>query len=233
MFRQIFILIFSAAVLLISCNSNKASESGPQADGSIKATVQEVVQASSYTYLRVKAGAEESWLAVTKRDLEPGITVYFRPELQMENFNSKDLNRTFEKIYFVNELSSKPLNAAPAGQPAMSGRPAASADASISVEPAANGLTIAQISEQRNELANKKITVRGQVTKFNAQIMGHNWVHIQDGTSDGQTVDLTITTDNTVKVGDVVTFKGILVLNKDFGAGYSYDMIMQQAELEN
>ena len=94
-------------------------------------------------------------------------------------------------------------------------------------------MTIAQISQQRNELANKEITVRGQVTRYNAQIMGRNWVHIQDGTKDGNAVDLTITTDNTVKVGDVVTFKGILVLNKDFGAGYSYDMIMEKAQLVN
>jgi len=231
MFRRLFSLAFIASLLVLSCNANKSAETGPQADGSINAVVQEVVQASSYTYLRVQVGAEENWLAVTKRDLEAGATVYYRPELQMENFNSKDLNRTFEKIYFVGTLSLKPLTAAPSGQPAMSGRPAAQPNASISVEPAANGLTIAQVSEQRSELANKEVTVRGQVTKFNAQIMGHNWVHIQDGTTDGNTIDLTITTNDQVKVGDVVTFKGVLVLNKDFGAGYSYDIIMEQAAL--
>jgi len=61
--------------------------------------------------------------------------------------------------------------------------------------------------------------------------MGRNWVHIQDGTSAGKYFDLTITTQDVVETGDVVVFSGKVVLNKDFGAGYQYDLIMEEAVL--
>ena len=60
--------------------------------------------------------------------------------------------------------------------------------------------------------------------------MAMHWVHLKDGTGEEGTDDLTITTDETVIVGQVVTFEGTIVLNKDFGAGYKYDVIMQQAK---
>jgi hypothetical protein len=78
-------------------------------------------------------------------------------------------------------------------------------------------------------LAGKPIAVRGKVVKFNAQILGHNWLHLQDGTG-----DLTITTADSaapVAIGDVVVARGTLSLNKDFGGGYSYPVIVEDATL--
>ena len=72
--------------------------------------------------------------------------------------------------------------------------------------------------------------IKGQVTKFSPNIMGKNWVHIQDGTNDSGNYDLTVTTNDVVKVGDVVTFEGTIVLKKDFGAGYFYEVIMEDAK---
>ncbi len=82
---------------------------------------------------------------------------------------------------------------------------------------------------KRNEYAGKTIKVKGQVTKVNIAIMERNWVHIQDGTADGENFDLTITTIHEPKVGDVITYSGTLILNKDFGSGYSYELLLENA----
>jgi hypothetical protein len=62
--------------------------------------------------------------------------------------------------------------------------------------------------------------------------MNRNWVHLQDGTWDGDHYDLTVTTQDAVKPGDVVTFSGTVTLNKDFGAGYVYEVVIEDAKLE-
>ena len=77
--------------------------------------------------------------------------------------------------------------------------------------------------------ATKTVKLRGKVVKFVAQIMGTNWLHVQDGSGEGGTADLTVTTDAMVKVGDVVEIEGPLTVNKDFGAGYKYAAIIEKA----
>jgi predicted acyltransferase (DUF342 family) len=81
------------------------------------------------------------------------------------------------------------------------------------------------------DYSSKEFEIKGAVVKVNEQVMGKNWVHIQDGTGVGGNFDLTITTQADVEVGDVVTFKGKLTLEKDFGAGYFYEVIMEDGTL--
>ena len=102
----------------------------------------------------------------------------------------------------------------------------------ISVEPAVGGITIGQLFSDKDSYADKTVAIKGQVTKVNRAILEKNWVHIQDGTSASDKFDLTITTLENVNVGDVVTFEGKITLNKDFGAGYKYDVIMEEANLK-
>jgi len=118
-------------------------------------------------------------------------------------------------------------NDLPAGHP--QGKKAPVENAEISVDPAKEGITLAELFSNRNAYENKIITVSGQVVKVNTGIMGKNWIHIQDGTKDGDDFDLTITTQNVVEVGAVVTFEGKIELNKDFGSGYTYEVIMEDA----
>lgn len=77
----------------------------------------------------------------------------------------------------------------------------------------------------------KIVKVRGKVIKINSKIMRKNWIHIQDGTSSNDNFDLTITTDELANIGNVVTFEGKISTNKDFGYGYSYKLIMEDAML--
>jgi hypothetical protein len=129
--------------------------------------------------------------------------------------------------------------APPAGAPALppmavsrtGATPGVATPEVATTEAPAGGRSIADTWAQRASLANTSVTVRGTVVKVNNGIMGSNWFHLQDGTgkaSDG-TNDLTVTTDAVVTVGDVVTVTGILATKKDFGAGYSYEAIIEKA----
>ena len=194
--------------------------------------VQEVIQATSYTYLKVKEAGKDFWIAINKREIEVGTKISFMGGLEMNNFQSKDLQRTFEKIYFVNRIvgSESSTTQQPMSMPHQT-RPEPEKK-EISIEPAEGGITISELFTNRDSYADKTVLIKGQVTKVNRAIMDRNWVHLQDGTSDSSNYDLTITTEEEVNVGDVVTFEGKITLNKDFGAGYSYKVIMEQAKLQ-
>ena len=193
--------------------------------------VQEVIQATSYTYLKVKEADRDFWIAINKRQIEPGATISFAGGLEMRNFESKDLQRTFEKIYFVNRIVEGESSS---GRQSMSMPHLMKPELEkkeISIEPADGGVTIGELFADRDSYAGKTVLIRGQVTKVNRAIMDKNWVHLQDGTGDTGGFDLTVTTAEEVNVGDVVTFEGKITLNRDFGAGYSYEVIMEQAKL--
>jgi hypothetical protein len=208
-----------------------AQPSPAAATGTITGVVEEVLQATSYTYLKVKADDRDIWIAVTKREIQAGETISFAAELEMKNFQSKDLQRTFESIYFVSQLAGGGT-AAPASLDASHQMKPTLEKQDISVEPAEGGVTIGDVFSNKDTYADKTVLIKGQVTKVNRAIMGKNWVHIQDGTNDASNFDLTVTTQEQVNVGDIVTFEGKIVLNKDFGAGYAYDVLMEDAELK-
>lgn len=105
---------------------------------------------------------------------------------------------------------------------AEAGRVAAAKDDAVKVE---------EVFAKKDALNGKKITVKGEVVKFNSGIMGKNWVHIKDGSGKPGTNDLTATTQDTAKVGDKVIVTGTLAVGKDFGAGYKYEAIMEEATL--
>jgi len=92
------------------------------------------------------------------------------------------------------------------------------------------GITIGELFANKKDYDGKTVRIRGKVVKVNSNIMGRNWVHLQDGTSAGDKFDLTVTTNESVNVGDVVTFEGVIALDKDFTAGYVYDVIMENAQ---
>jgi len=94
-----------------------------------------------------------------------------------------------------------------------------------------NGFTVAEIFEQAKDLDGKKVRVRGQVVKFNANIMGRNWLHLQDGSGDPMqnTHDLVVTTTDQLSSPKVITIEGVVAADKDFGAGYNYVVIIEDS----
>ncbi len=107
-------------------------------------------------------------------------------------------------------------------------QPAETAEA-IVVEKVEGGKTVADIFAGKNDLGDSNVKIRGQVVKVSNDIMGTNWLHVQDGTGEVGANDLTVTSSAIVKVGDTVVVEGKVTLDKDFGYGYKYDIIMEGA----
>ena len=97
---------------------------------------------------------------------------------------------------------------------------------------AANDIVkVEEVYAKKDNLKGKKITVKGEVVKFNGGIMGKNWVHIRDGSGKQGTNDVTATTMDAAAVGDKVVVTGVLTVEKDFGAGYKYEVILEEATI--
>lgn len=193
----------------------------------------EAIQSSNYTYLRVTEDGKEGWIAIAKQDVEIGKTYYYESSVEMANFTSKELNRTFPAITFASKFGQEPIGEAVksiSSAPA-NGKKASVAKEGIKIEKAKDGITIAELFAAKDSYSGKTVRLKGEVVKFNAQIMGKNWIHIQDGTNSNGAFDLTITSAEEVKVGDILTFEGVIALKKDFGAGYAYDVILEEGKL--
>lgn len=211
----------------------------------------ETFNAAGYTYVRLETPAGETWAAIRETKLKKGEDVAIEAEMTMEKFESKALNRTFDKIVFGTlagegeaPTAMPPAGTMPAGHPAAGGQmppPMAMGSAAqhmktpdigaIKVPKAEGGKTVAEVWASRTSLNGKEVVVRGKVVKFLAGIMGRNWIHLQDGTGDVGTNDLTVTTEQTAAVGDVVAIKGTLAVDKDFGGGYRYAVIVEKASV--
>lgn len=222
--------IIALAVIWISCGqSKKQNNSIP---GEKKFEVKEVLQATAYTYLKVNEAGEERWVAVTRQEINAGDVFYYDEALPMTNFKSKDLDRTFESIYFINKISSTSLDQNGMAQPqAHTGKTEIPQSSTITMQKAQNEVTIAQIFANKADFSGKEIEIKGVVVKVVEEVMGKNWIHIQDGTNSNGKFDLTITTSGLPKMNDEVTFKGKITIDKDFGYGYSYEVIMEDASL--
>ena len=128
-----------------------------------------------------------------------------------------------------------PAPAAPAADAAAQPHPTPMAQPGAAVDltgivKAEGGKTVAEIYAEKDALADQPVTVRGKVVKINPDIMGKNWLHVQDGSGAEGTNDLTVTTAGTLpNVGDTVLASGKVALNKDFGMGYTYSVIVEDA----
>lgn len=232
-YMRSFIVILFISLLFTGCvKKNKVPTAQNLANPAMhEVKVEEVVQTSQYTYLKVRENGIENWIAVTRQEAAAGETYYYDKALEMNNFQSKELNRTFPTIYFVQDMSKQPIPAASQVPIPHSGKVPDGKKEGISVAPAEGSVSIAQLYAGRNDYAGKKIRMKGQVVKINEQVMGKNWIHIQDGSGDSGDFDLTVTTLDGMKLDDVVTFEGTISLKKDFGFGYFYEVIMEDAKL--
>lgn len=237
--RIYLMTVLMMALGFSACVQNKKganTETGTTANANVF-EVKEVIQASSYSYLKVSENSSEKWMAVSKQEIEPGAVYYYDSALEMNNFKSKDLDRTFDVIYFVNQISKTPIGNGTMEQghimPPHSGKVETEKKSTVEFTKKDNEISLNQVFTDPAKFTENDFEIRGVVVKVNKEIMGKNWIHIQDGTDHNDKYDLTITTHETAEVGDVVTFKGKLTLDKDFGAGYYYELIMQDAELVN
>jgi hypothetical protein len=222
----------------------------PAASPAMTGKAAETINAAGYTYVQVDTGKEKIWVAGPATQVKTGDSVAVPEGMVLNNFQSKSLNRTFDTIYFVPSLLVN--GAAPAAQamnmpeghpptggmgdkmamPNSGGAPKIAAPANIDLKGIAKAdQTVADIYTRKAELAGKTVKVRGKVVKFSPEIMGKNWLHLQDGSGKNGTNDLTVTTTATAQPGDTVLVSGKLSVAKDFGYGYKYDVIVEDAQV--
>jgi hypothetical protein len=231
-------LLSTLAVILASYVwAGEKPVSAPPAMTAVKGEVLEVNDVESYTYLRLKTKDGETWAAVGRSPVKKGARVTIENVMVMNNFESKSLKRTFQTIVF-GTLAGMGASAAGDGSAmalAHSGNAKTSdaGDLPIPKATGANAWTVADIIMKSAELKDKPVQVRGKVVKFNSGIMGKNWVHLRDGSglAAEKTNDVLVTTASETKVGDIVTAKGIVRTDKDFGSGYAYKVLIEEATL--
>lgn len=222
-------------LLMVSCKNETKTETGNAANVH-KVIAQEVFHVSEYTYIRGLEDGAEKWIAGPTTDIKVGETFYFGKSMEMPNFQSKELNKTFEIVYFVEHISrtedglKRPKGSG--ASTATTGTQRTTVEKKdIKIEASENTITIAELLKNRETYNNKVVQLKGEVTKYNPAIMNVNWIHIQDGTEFNGVFDVTATSTDEVALGDIVSFKGTVVLNKDFGAGYVYDVIIENATI--
>ncbi|HEY0858110.1 MAG TPA: nucleotide-binding protein [Albitalea sp.] len=198
--------------------------------GSISGEVMQTQNVDSYTYVRLKTAEGEIWAAVEKAPLKNGERITIGNASMLQNFQSKSLNKTFDRIVF-GQLAN-PRAAAPVGGKST---PAAAAGPAIQVDKAKSpdAKTVAEVVKGRTSLKDKGVTVRAKVVKVNRGIMGKNWLHLQDGSgsaADG-TNDVIVTTKDMAALGDVVTVKGTVRTDVKLGSGYDYAVLIEEASV--
>lgn len=229
------ILLILGITLFMSCGKKKDEYVAVGASSSQhEVIVKEFMQASGYTYVLVEEDSKEYWMAVSKTEVEAGDKIYYETAMEMKDFESKELNKVFDKILFVDFASKEPIKNKPNKEDSISHTKSNMERLldSIKISPIDGGLSIAELYENAEKYKNKEVLVSGQVVKVNMDIMDRNWVHIMDGTRAGDKSDLTFTTQEVVKLGDTVNFKGTLALDREFGAGYVYPLIVEGAVLK-
>lgn len=242
--KQYFLLMVTSLLIWGCDNSPKVIEAvettqseqaTPVDDGANvthKGIVQEILHTSKYTYLRMDEDGQEKWIAIPKSEVETGKTYYYRGGLKKNNFKSTEHDRVFETVYLVSGVSESPTMTGTGG-----GNPHANIGTSEAIvqnekiEPTKGGISIKELFDNRKKYEGQTVRITGRCVKLNNMIMNRNWVHLQDGSLADKNADLTITTSENIPLGAVVTIEGKVALNKDFGAGYKYDIIMEEGRV--
>jgi hypothetical protein len=196
----------------------------------LRGKVLERIDADRYSYLRLSTESGEIWAAVFRTEVQAGEEVIVVNPMPMDGFESKTLNRTFDRIMF-GTLADE-ANAKKRLMDAHSGVSEAANVGPIKVDKASGpeGRTVAEIFAQKQNLNDRKVAVRGKVTKVNANILSRTWIHIQDGTGNPQaeTHDLVVTSQDSPSVGDTVLVEGIIRTDKNYGMGV-FSVILEDA----
>ena len=240
-------VVLSASLLFINSGCTESGQdaapavadnpalAAPVPEGMVRGAVLETMDAGGYTYVQLDLGEEQRWYAGPVTAVAVGDVVQTGNGMSMGPFTSKALNRSFDDLYFVGMLGNLSAPTMPAGHPTT---PAQTAEAAatmtdVSVEAVEGGQDIASVYANKDSLAGQQVSLRGKVVKYNSGILGWNFLHIQDGSGDvaDGSNDLTVTSHAETAVGDTVVVSGTVILDKDFGAGYSFPVLLEDASI--
>ncbi|MEJ2196200.1 MAG: hypothetical protein P8X73_15255 [Ignavibacteriaceae bacterium] len=232
--KRIILLFLLSLILLPGCggkkeNSDETTKTQTTLSGkSHYGYVIEKIDAANYTYLNINENGNEYWIAVPQMQIEKGEQVFFSKYMKMIDFKSESLDKTFESILFVDDAmkltENKNIENAHSNVRSLDKQ-------DINVDPLPDGKSIGEIYSEKESSKNSTGKVKGKVVKYNAGIMNRNWIHIQDGTGDENGYDLLVTSNDAASVGDVIIAEGIISLDKDFGAGYFYTVVLENSKI--
>ncbi len=198
-------------------------------------SVNEVLPATRYVYLNVSEGDSKFWIATRKQDIKKGETYFYRGGLLKTNFESKEYNKVFDTIYLISNLVSQDhskhtgdLNTSVQKNAPIAQKENIPTHTDKIVEHKGS-IKIAELIKDPKKYEGHTIQLSGTCVKVNPNIMDRNWLHLQDGSKDD--FDLVITSNTFVPEGSDITIRATVVLNKDFGAGYKYDLILENGTL--
>lgn len=247
LFRSTFLLFF---LLFLGCKDNNktipADKNNLESPTTLNneassdlhtVVVNEIIPTSNYLYLKVNEGDREFWIATKTIDAKIGETYFYLGGILKTNFESKELNRVFNELYLIGNLvSSNHGNTAQLKNNSDYSNLHGSDVQKEVVTPQTKkivqhqgSIKIVELIKNKKKYEGKTVQIDAKCTKINSGIMNRNWIHLKDGSKDD--FDLVMTSEALIQVGSVVTIKAVVALNKDFGAGYKYDLILEQGVL--
>ncbi len=228
----------------------------------IKGKIVKTMDTSKYTYIQVKDKDALYWVAGPKTKVKLDQEVYLSKKMKLDNFKSNTLNRTFKEIYFVdsfnienssnkekdeecpylakqkkNNMKVKKVDVNSYSKCPYSDKLTnKKADFDISnikkLKKRSDEYKVSDLYKNKKDIKNKEIEIRGIVVKFFPEILDTNWIHIQDGTDYNGKNDITVTSKKVVSVGDEITVKGVVTIDKNLGSGYFFPIIIENAKID-
>ncbi|BCG46719.1 hypothetical protein GEOBRER4_n1528 [Citrifermentans bremense] len=253
--KQLLLLVVIAVLTAQQVQAAGSPAPAQPKEVQLSGKVLETMDGGGYTYVLLQNGPGKVWVAIPLTKVKVGHELSLVPGFEMKNFTSKGRNRKFDKVVFSAGVANQRIHlsdsavkmahqgmpgaqpAPAAQQPTKQAKPAKAAakkNEKVAKANGANAYTVAEIHARKGKLEKKQVVVRGRVTKVAERIMKKNWIHIQDGTGSKKkkTDELVITSKQVPKEGDIVTATGTLYNNLDFGSGYRYTVLIQDANLK-
>ena len=225
--RRLLVLIVLSLFSFIGQAGAYGTSVGTPKGPSQSGTALETMEGGGYTYIKLDQDGKVVWIAVRRAEVTVGDKVEYVEQMRMPNFTSKTLKKSFDEIVFA-RLSGEQAKVSPM-------RPVPEiAVGDEPIEKAEGGYTIAEVFANREALKGQLIKVRGRVVKVSQAIMNRNWIHLKDGTGDkGRDKIVFRSEDQVAQVGNIVTAEGRLETDKDFGYGYRYEVLVEDASFSD
>jgi hypothetical protein len=218
--------------------SGRASSSTAPGVGGVReisGTVVNTMSVTGYTYVQIDTGEEVVWAAAPRTEVQVADEVVVAGAAPISGFYSSTLDRRFEMVYFapILRVTSGERAATPSLAEHRPPEPVGADEIDLTgIERPDGGQTIGEIFASKDRLAGEEVTLRGRVVKCATGILGRNWIHLRDGTAGpAGGGDLAVTTDAVAEVGSTILVRGTVVIDKDFGYGYRYDLLIEDASV--
>ncbi len=228
MFKTITMVVLLSGTLLA------ATGASPSKEAVRYGKVLEKKEVMGYVYLKVDENGTKRWVAIAKAPVEIGDTIGYDTHTVMKHFKSKSLGREFDEIVFANEVYLPTKQQSPSSMKAVLAKDIEAAKETLQVKDFKEKpfYTVEELHRWRRQLAGKEVHIKAKIYKVSRQIMKRDWVHLGDGTGNEKklTDDIVFTAKKAdVKAGDEVIAKAKIVVDKDFGYGYFYRVMGEDA----